>query len=324
MKQYLPSKKFFIVVLTCFIALGGIYQYQAWRKKNDEGRAKILLEKINKQAQSLADIDTDRDGLLDWEESSWGTDYRKADTDGDGTPDGKEIEMRKDPLTPGPNDYIRTIGEAKQTMISSLSDLTESEKLMRGMITSIMYSNDPTNKDFADKVTQDIVNSINDKGKNLPDTYDLSQIKTISEVNESLRTYGNSVGSILKSREDSIKEGNTSVLILAKGLKADDNSIFNEFDPLIKSNKDEAAALLKLSVPKYTASLHLALINSIENVAFAMGNLKFVISDPVRGLIGIQQYKTAVQGKNGAREKIRAHLENSGIIFSQQETGSRL
>ncbi len=324
MKQYLPSKKFFIVILTALLVIGGIYGYQTWRKKNNAENDKIALEKINNKAKSLANIDTDGDGLLDWEESYWGTDYKKVDTDGDKTQDGKEIELRRDPLTAGPNDYVRTIGEAKQTMTSSLADLTESEKLMRGMLTSIMYSSDPTNKDFAKQITQDIVTSINEKGKNLPDTYTLSQIKTVSETNENLKTYGNAVGNILKSSEETIKEGNTSVLILARGLKASDNDIFNELDPLIKKNKAEALALLKLSTPKYTASLHLALINSIENVAFAIGNLKFVISDPVRGLIGMQQYKTAVQEAESAREKVRDHLENSGIVFSQTEKGSRI
>jgi len=324
MKQYLPSRKFFIIVLSCILAIGGMYEYQSWRKKINEEQAKAASEKINSRAKSLANIDTDGDGLLDWEESYWGTDYKKADTDGDGTPDGKEIELRRDPLTAGPNDYVRTIGEAKQTMTSSLEDLTESEKLMRGMLTSIMYSSDPTNKDFAKQVTQDIVNSINEKGKNLPDTYALSQIKTISETNESLTTYGNAVGGILKNSEETLKEGNTAVLILARGLKANDSSVFNEMDSLIQENKTRATALLKLSVPKYTASLHLALINSVENVAFAMGNLKFVISDPVRGLTGMQQYKTAVQEMETAREKVRGHLENSGIIFSQSDTGSRI
>ena len=324
MKQYLPSKKFFVVVLSCILVMGGIYGYQTWRKKINDERAKIAIEKINNQAKSLADIDTDGDGLLDWEESYWGSDYKKTDTDGDGTPDEKEIELRRDPLTPGPNDYVRTIGESKQTMTTSLENLTESEKLMRGMLTAIMYSNDPTNEDFAKKVTQDIVSSINEKGKNLPETYSVSQIKTISETSESLKTYGNAVGGILKNSEETLKEGNVTVLILARGLKANDSSVFNELDPFIQKNKTGATALLKLSAPKYTASLHLALINSIENVAFAMGNLKFVISDPVRGLTGMQQYKTAVQEMEDAREKVRAHLENSGIIFSQSDTGSRI
>lgn len=304
--------------------MGGIYGYQTWRKKINDERAKIAIEKINNQAKSLADIDTDGDGLLDWEESYWGSDYKKTDTDGDGTPDGKEIELRRDPLTPGPNDYVRTIGESKQTMTTSLENLTESEKLMRGMLTAIMYSNDPTNEDFAKKVTQDIVSSINEKGKNLPETYSVSQIKTISETNESLKAYGNAVGNILKTPQETIFEGNTAVVILAKGLKASDNDIFNELDPLIKKNRSEVSALLKLSVPKYMAALHISLINSIENVAFSMGNLKFVISDPVRGLIGMQQYKTAVQEAETARGKVRDHLENSGIIFSQTETGSRI
>jgi hypothetical protein len=322
MKQYLPSKKFFIVVLSFALLSGSVFGYQSHQKKVAAEQKKLALEKIKTFAESNKDTDTDGDGLMDWEEAIWNTDYKKADTDGDSTPDGKEIEERRDPLTPGPNDYVRVIGNADQTITASKEELTESEKLMRGMLTAIMYSSDPLNKEFAQNVSKEIADTINTKGKTLPNTYNLSQIKTVAETPENLRIYGNAVGKILKTPEEIEKEDRATRLITATGLQKKQNDIFDGFDPFIKSNRAEVSALLKISAPKETAALHLSLINNTENIAFSLENMKFLVSDSLRGLIAINQYKTAFAATESARQKIREHLSNSGIVFSEEESGS--
>ncbi len=48
--------------------------------------------------------DSDQDGLKDWEEAIWQTNMHKADSDGDGTPDGEEVAQNRDPRLAGPND----------------------------------------------------------------------------------------------------------------------------------------------------------------------------------------------------------------------------
>lgn len=53
------------------------------------------------QSSTGADLDTDRDGLTDAEETQiYGTNPRNADTDGDGQSDGDEIRAGTDPLSP--------------------------------------------------------------------------------------------------------------------------------------------------------------------------------------------------------------------------------
>ncbi len=53
-------------------------------------------------------VDTDKDGLPDFEERLWGTDQETADTDGDGTNDGKEVTLGRNPKKAGPNDTLAT------------------------------------------------------------------------------------------------------------------------------------------------------------------------------------------------------------------------
>lgn len=63
---------------------------------------------MTEEESATSSFDTDRDGLLDWEEALWGTDPNRPDTDGDGTPDGEEAAQNRDPRKAGPDDAFGT------------------------------------------------------------------------------------------------------------------------------------------------------------------------------------------------------------------------
>jgi hypothetical protein len=71
---------------------------------------KIQTEKSSATATSTQDqttsLDTDSDGLKDWEEALWGTDPKNPDTDEDGTPDGEEVAVGRNPMKKGPDDQM--------------------------------------------------------------------------------------------------------------------------------------------------------------------------------------------------------------------------
>ena len=54
---------------------------------------------------AFTNIDSDGDGLRDWEEEVWGTDPNKVDSDGDGVDDGQEVKDDRDPAKNG-NDAL--------------------------------------------------------------------------------------------------------------------------------------------------------------------------------------------------------------------------
>ena len=80
-----------ILIGGTIILLAGIWLlWFVGGKALDKKMASALPEKI-------AQIDTDQDGLADWEEVLWQTDKNNPDTDGDGTSDGEEITASRDP-----------------------------------------------------------------------------------------------------------------------------------------------------------------------------------------------------------------------------------
>ena len=85
-------------------------------KKEIEEKAKDILENINVSLKGkikekgeispMALLDSDEDGLSDWDEIRIGTDPLNPDTDGDGYLDGIEIKLGFDPKKPGPADKV--------------------------------------------------------------------------------------------------------------------------------------------------------------------------------------------------------------------------
>ena len=82
--------------------------------------------------------DSDNDGLKDWEEELWKTDKNKADTDGDGTLDGQEIKLGRNPLVKGPNDKLSKETVADKVNTQTEKDLTDTEKFSRELFLKII------------------------------------------------------------------------------------------------------------------------------------------------------------------------------------------
>ena len=78
--------------------------------------------------------DYDRDGISNDEESSYKTDPRKADTDGDGYSDGVEIESGYNPLVPAPGDRIM---KPKQPVQISSAD-TQSSNVTKNIAEDVV------------------------------------------------------------------------------------------------------------------------------------------------------------------------------------------
>jgi len=321
--QYLPSRKFFIVVLSITLIISSVFGYQTWRKKVIADQEKAALEKEKIIPISKANKDSDGDGLLDWEEANLGTNPYKTDTDKDGTPDGIEIADRRDPLTKGPNDYINAIGTSTIPKLSSEKDLTETEKIMRTMLT-IASRDNATNKELPETISKNIITAINEKSNDIPVNYTASDIKTIPETEATLKQYGNTLGAILQKYDSQKVEQQKISYIIVMSLKTKDNSVFQIFPALIEARKEQIAAILKIKVPSELVNIHLNLLNSLSGIIISIDNTKYMINDPAKGLIGMKQYQSMSAKYNNTIIAITTHFDNSGISFSPDESAAFL
>jgi hypothetical protein len=165
-KKYLPSKKFVQALSAAIILvlMGIILSY--WRP--NFGSYKNTALTVNATSTWMNNnIDSDNDGLPDWEETLYGTDPHNIDTNGDGTPDGVEVKEGRDPLTPNTapigqkvNNYVpASVIAANQAQIQAYQALAPTDKMAQDLMSNILASEPADGSGIDQDTTNSIVNS---------------------------------------------------------------------------------------------------------------------------------------------------------------------
>ena len=204
MHKYLPSKRFAYIILALLIALGIISLF-SWLGKA-KPTTKLSNLEVKSKVQEFMALDTDSDGLKDWEEALYKTDPKIADTDKDGASDGVEINANRDPLKPNtakvgavPNDRIPDqVIAAQKKAVADYNRLSETDKTAR-----MLFSQFLATKKLGQTLTEaDTANIIQNTLTQLPaisfKQYSLADIKTIpANDTTAIKQYGNDIAKII-------------------------------------------------------------------------------------------------------------------------------
>ncbi|MFZ5559718.1 MAG: hypothetical protein ACOZAL_02915 [Patescibacteria group bacterium] len=302
------------VLVAIFLAIGLILFINAYSKReafsefNLWGGTETIIESENK--------DTDNDGLKDWEEDLYKTDYLNPDTDGDGYLDGEEINSDHNPLVKGPNDkqvfYPLPVGdkynitdkiftnldavaksyiEQKDQYVRDHPEITNPQEYMaeasKGALTEMMKRAILYNeKDWAEQA-----NTILEQ---LPEVFKIeisdSDIK-ISEDNkqETIKFYAEKLLLYLKSENFLLQEKN--LILLKDSLSKNDLS---PIDDLIMTNDDEIAKLVDTTVPSSWKDIH----KKALKIAIIMRNIFVSVrgfsSDPIKAIVGLNELRNVL------------------------------
>ncbi len=155
-KKYLPSKKFIaalsITVVLILIAVALSYIKPSGTKS---------YNLIGSATTSPSEIDSDNDGLPDWEKVLYGIDPHNIDMAGDGIPNGEKISDELDPLKANtapygqePNNKISpTLVAESQAIDNADQNLNATEKMAHDLMSNIIAAQ-PVNGTM-DQNTQD-------------------------------------------------------------------------------------------------------------------------------------------------------------------------
>lgn len=275
-KNIISNKHFvriaLVVVFVSVISFFTIRQFikastVSFSRKNVSGSEVVLKDVVSS--------DRDGDGLLDWEESLWGTSPDKSDTDGNGIGDKEDVEKRRQNLAPSTKDD---------------SDLNDTEKFAREFFTTIIALQESGN--LNETSLANIANQVTAKSQtvSIENMYGEDDIKTTESTGASLTDYKKNVNAILKSNSNE-NLGNELVTV-AKALESDSGGPLDELKDNITAYNTLENKLSKLLVPRNLAEKHLAVLNSIYKTKKSVENLMEVINNPLIGMTGISQYNT--------------------------------
>jgi hypothetical protein len=271
---YLPSKKFIKIFGFTVLGLGAATALVLSLNTNKTEVENPVLVAVN-EANSIFEVDSDDDGIADWEEALWGTSPYNSDTDGDGQSDFVYIEAQK-------------IAKAESSGISVDEDDNETEALAKQIFaTTVAYQEKGLSSAQAFQELSQTLGSRLEQTADLPDIYNTQDV-TIDNT-KGLRDYYIEIFNLMLPYQDEIG----SELAIVSGSQNNTQKVAALRD-LVTVYQTLESETRSVSVPSAVVQYHVTLLNSYFHLRTAALNLSELDGNPVIGVVGLQQYNTAI------------------------------
>lgn len=324
--KYLPSKKLGAVIFAVAVIAGGVFLWSRWtenkkaalvfeRETGTENSVKSLAETISRQ-------DSDDDGLPDWEEALWKTDSQNPDTDGDGTMDGEEVKLGRNPVKKGPSDALeKSVAKPDETTTGTLDrqSLNETDVFMRELLGKYfeLKGSGNTSSRSIEELADSMAGGLISKGVPPAKTYRATDVLLGDDSTSSMRIYGESVGTIFIER--SSKESELS--ILSQALSGGDTGTIEKLSQFEKEYLAMIKKLLLTKTPPTLVSTHLGFLNEFGAIAASVGAMSNTLDNPVLGLAGVSQYQKSLKTIEENMKYVGSVFNGRGIVFKRGENG---
>ena len=296
-RKYLPSRNFVIALVIAVLIILTVLLFKYINNKNDNNT--IITTSTSTSEKWVDNIDSDGDGLPDWQETLYGTDKNNADTDGDGTNDGQEIKDGRDPLkantstTTIPNDKTETVLPEEKTSTTSQKTITQTDMLALNLLSDINYSKDASGqltnaqvKYIADNAVNNIVLS----GEKYKGTTKVSDLNFVSVNNQNILNYIN----FYYDETEKLRLILNRDIVIIKGTDLEKNPEERKtLDNIILKYKTITNDFIKTPIPGgsvWATTYHLAIINQLEKITQIDKDLIDFNIDPVKSAPALASY----------------------------------
>jgi len=303
---FTKKPRFYVILAVVFVLLIGIIGFVLVKT----GKVSFLgidSKSIKEQR------DSDNDGLSDWDEELYKTDPHNPDTDGDGTPDGEEIKLGRNPLVRAPGDklffyplpygdkYNITNQVLNEEMLDSILNsyiLQKGEYILdHPEIDSpddfAVFTDQETVKEMSKRAIaqaySEMIDKANEAVKAIPEIFnfeitDKDILVTEDNSKEAVEKYLARVSLILNSDNFFLQERAYSAL--KASLEEKD---FSKLDQLIKENDIKIETAKTIVVPSSWKEIHkegLRLTLLIRNIYASFRDLQ---NDPLKAYLALEE-----------------------------------
>lgn len=275
--------KFLLIVLGVGAGLSFWY-VQAWFSGGEGNSLSAAIS--NQAAADEACHDTDSDGLCDYDETYWNTDFKDPDTDDDGFSDGEEVLSGHNPAKAGPDD-----------MLNNSENLTQkaSRLLLGAMVTGDLSKDSATSQQTIDRLVDLIFQQYDDNTAT-----ELDSILIASASSTALIQYGTAMTRILNAMIPEIQSNQQSFLETIRGVDINNLSQLNKLDPDVYAKfanaadnevtafNERVATVKSMRVPPKLISFHRSLLQYLRGTQQQYRLARGIVKDPVQGLLSLQ------------------------------------
>ncbi len=296
MQKYLPSKQFVKIIGTAVLLALLIFIFgkilnkkTVWQNSSSEAFASVA------ESEDFFSLDTDEDGLYDWEEALWGTNPSLKDTDGDGLDDKKYVENKRKEV------------DFDETYKSNPNNETEVFAKQFFTTASVLNQNGSFNQDTVDQFSQGIGQSI--ENFSLKDKYTMSDLKI---GNTSVDQYKKDVSDIYARLG---KLETSELTLLAYILEnPEDKYGLDELGKYLSFSEGLIKGLLGTKVPNSNVGLHLSYINNLDKMSEIMKSVFFLEEDPLKVATYFSKYDEYSEKLLNDINAFKKYFSTNGVI----------
>ncbi len=327
--KHFPSNKLIIPFFLIGLSVLAVYFSSARggpTKIYDKQTASL---QVQKEAVENPNLDSDNDGLPDWQEILWKTDPRNPDTDGDKTPDGEEIKQNRNPLVKGPDDGILETmlnGDNKEKnpdfQIPDTFTDTIGQQFLTQLLINKRASGGKITTEQADDIANSMLSTMDQYAKPGEDAYKTANLRTVPATAENLKLYGNSFGSIIQKYFKLLPRDAPQILGDALLTDEQDSSKLEGLAALSSAYENTAEEAVKIEVPETFANDHLAVVNNFHQISKEINMMQKAFTDPALTLIAVKQYRLDSKTAHESLKNISIYFSDNNIAFSKEEGGN--
>jgi hypothetical protein len=280
-KRFLPSVKTVFIISLLLLFAGGMLFIQKTGEKYVAGKNKKLLNP-EVTVSDLADLDTDKDGVSDWEEKLWGTDPYLAVSNPDGVSDKDYVEKKK---------------QEKQSR--DLNDLsknpeTTSDKITNQMISTILAISEGGGEVKTEELAKALASSsVAQIQKEIaPRIYTRANFTIVGTSTAEINSYQKTLITVFSQQNTSdIAKG---YALITESLKLDDSKTLEEAASYNKKIETMLRSMLLAKVPEIYAERHIMLTNDLSIMQKTTVSSLTLKADPLKGVALYSSYSNAI------------------------------
>lgn len=310
-----------VFILVPLISLGGFLLFSTLRSTHAPEIKPIAMQE--RSPKDDLSVDSDQDGLKDWEEQIYGTNSHNPNTDGDEIKDGDEIAQNRDPLKLGPDDYLTK----KDTSLSSPSSIDDRQQQNLTKRLAEVFGTDYLLNLVQDPQSQPDVDAIADKMAQI--TLDqplfhapamtasdiiISHNATLGDVAQYINQFNAILLNPLKPLPDTKSISDAIANIVHTEDVARTSAATSKLAIYIEKYDGFFTDIRTISVPEIFVSLHLDYLNTAIKEREALKKIQNVKSDPFTALLGFREYGETTTRFNDLRKQYIELEITMGII----------
>jgi hypothetical protein len=275
-------------ILAILIVAGTFFASRATEQNNQEALA------LKDSSRAGIHEDADGDGLELWQEELWGTDPKNPDSDEDGTTDGDEVRIDRDPNKAGPKDRKTDVVLATTTRYYDEDpSLSTTDVIARDLYSGTVALE--KSGGLTDENLDTLIGGLIEKARNrmepITPPYSPNDIRVSTEEGpEVYRAYFNGIATLmLHTNTPTLSEEEATAMWTSTDL-AERRALVTK---QLAHEQDLLTGFLGLMSPADLAKSHLAIVN-------ALGESREVLSllanqthfNPVEDLLLLQEFQT--------------------------------